>query len=168
MNILFDENFPRPLRRYLTDHIVKTAQQMGWDGVENGDLLDIAQSEFDVLLTTDRGIKYQQNFTGREIAVITLRAIDNRIPTLTPLMPQVLALLPTVQQGQVYFVEAPAEDAAAEAQARRVPRHRGNAGPIRPRTRRGTSCVPCISPSKSRSLWTARSSSWLLAGSGRS
>ena len=89
MNILFDENFPRPLRRFLLDHTVKTVQQMGWDGIENGDLLDIAQTEFDVLLTTDKGIKYQQNFTGRDIAVITLRGIDNRIPTLILLMPQV-------------------------------------------------------------------------------
>ncbi len=81
---------------------------MKWDSIENGELLDIAQADFDVLLTTDKGIKYQQNFTGRDIAVITLRARDNRIPTLTPLMPQVLALLPTVQPGQVYFVEPPA------------------------------------------------------------
>lgn len=110
MNILFDENFPRPLRRFLSEHTVKTAQQMGWDGIENGNLLDIAQSEFDVLLTTDKGIKYQQNFTDRDIAVITLRAIDNRIPTLIPLMPQVLALLPTVEPGQIYLVTEPATD----------------------------------------------------------
>lgn len=114
MNILFDENFPRPLRRYLTGHSIKTVQQMGWDGVENGDLLDIAQAEFDVLLTTDKGIKYQQNFTGRDIAVITLRARDNRIPTLIPLMPQVIAILPTVQPGQVYFVEAEPESDGPE------------------------------------------------------
>lgn len=109
MNILFDENFPRPLRRFLSGHSVKTAQQMGWDGIENGNLLAIAQAEFDVLLTTDKGIKYQQNFTGRDIAVITLRAIDNRIPTLTPLMPQVLALLPTVEPGQVYVITEAAQ-----------------------------------------------------------
>lgn len=118
MNILFDENFPRPLRRFLLDHTIKTAQQMDWDGIENGDLLDIAQVEFDVLLTTDKGFRYQQNFTGRDIAVITLRAIDNRIPTLIPLMPQVLALLPAVQPGQVYVIEAkPDKDAEQNADA---------------------------------------------------
>ena len=79
---------------------------MGWDEIENGDLLDIAQTDFDVLLTTDKGFKYQQNFTGRNIAVITLRAVNNRMEILIPLMPQVLALLPTVQPGQVYVVEA--------------------------------------------------------------
>ena len=115
MNILFDENFPRPLRRFLVGHSVRTAKQMGWAGIENGDLLAIAQSEFDVVLTTDKGIKYQQNFTGRDIAVITLRAFDNRIRTLTPLMSQVLALLPAVEPGRVYMVEAEDEQPDVEA-----------------------------------------------------
>ena len=78
---------------------------MEWLEAENGDLLAVAEAEFDVLLSTDKGIKYQQNFTDRDIAVIVLRTKDNRIPTLIPLMPKVLALLPTVQPGQVYFVE---------------------------------------------------------------
>jgi len=105
MNILFDENFPRPLRRFFPDHQVTTVQKMEWLEAENGDLLAVAEAEFDVLLSTDKGIKYQQNFTGRDIAVIVLRTKDNRMPTLIPLMPKVLALLPTVQPGQVYFVE---------------------------------------------------------------
>ena len=78
---------------------------MEWLEAENGDLLAIAEAEFDVLLSTDKGIKYQQNFTARDIAVIVLRTKDNRMPTLIPLMPKVLALLPTIQPGQVYFVE---------------------------------------------------------------
>ena len=105
MNILFDENFPRPLRRFFPDHQVTTVQKMEWLEAENGDLLAVAEAEFDVLLSTDKGIKYQQNFTDRDIAVIVLRTKDNRIPTLIPLMPKVLALLPTVQPGQVYLVE---------------------------------------------------------------
>jgi predicted nuclease of predicted toxin-antitoxin system len=104
INILLDENFPRPLRRYLTGHQVTTVQKMEWLEAENGDLLAIAEAEFDVLLSTDKNMKYQQNFTARDIAVITLRAVNNRIETLEPLMPQVLALLPTVQPGHVYFV----------------------------------------------------------------
>lgn len=105
MNIFFDENFPRPLCRFFPDHQVTTVQKMEWLEAENGDLLAVAEAEFDVLLSTDKGIKYQQNFTGRDIAVIALRTKDNRMPTLIPLMPKVLALLPTVQPGQVYFVE---------------------------------------------------------------
>ena len=105
MNILFDENFPRPLRRFFPTHQATTVQKMEWLEAENGDLLEIAEAEFDLLLSTDKGMKYQQNFTGRNIAVITLPAFDNRIETLTLLMPKVLALVPTIQPGQVYFVE---------------------------------------------------------------
>ena len=106
MNILFDENFPRPLRRFfLPEHQVTTVQKLKWLEAENGDLLAIAEAEFDVLLSTDKGIKYQQNMTGRTIAVVTLRAKSNAIETLAPIVPQVLALLPTVQPGQVYVVE---------------------------------------------------------------
>lgn len=57
-----------------------------------------------MFLTVDKGIKYQQNFAGRSIAVITLRGINNRIETHIPLMPQVLALLPTVEPGRVHVV----------------------------------------------------------------
>jgi len=77
---------------------------MGWDLLSNGRLLSLAEAQFDVFLTVDRGIKYQQNIAGRSIAVITLRAVNNRIETHRPLMPQVLALLPAVEPGQVYFV----------------------------------------------------------------
>lgn len=63
-----------------------------------------------MFLTVDKGIKYQQNFGGRSIAVITLRGINNRIETHIPLMPQVLALLPTVEPGRVYFVLADDKD----------------------------------------------------------
>ncbi len=79
---------------------------MGWDTLRNGRLLTLAEAEFDVFLTVDKGIKYQQNFTGRDIAVITLRGRNNKIETHAPLMPQVLALLPTVQPGRVYLVDA--------------------------------------------------------------
>jgi hypothetical protein len=67
-------------------------------------------------VTVDKGIKYQQNFAGRDIAVITLRGRDNKIETHAPLMPQVLALLPTVEPGQVYVVEAPPEAEEGEQQ----------------------------------------------------
>ena len=95
--------------------ITPSRQRSRWDGIENGDLLDIAQAEFGVVLTTDKSIKYQQNLTGRDIAVITLRAFDNRLPKLTPLMPQVLALLPAVEPGRVYMVEAEDEQPDVEA-----------------------------------------------------
>ena len=108
MRILFDHCTPRPLRRYLLGHEVKTSYQMGWARIVNGRLLALAEAEFDVFLTVDQNIPDQQNMRGRRIAVIVLIGIDTSPVTLAPLMPQVLALLPTVQPGHVYIV--PAED----------------------------------------------------------
>ncbi len=106
MTILLDHCLPKRLRRFLPDYQVTTARQMRWEEIENGELLALAEQQFDVLLTMDKNMKYQQNFTGRDIAVVAFRAKNNRIETLTSLMPEVLALLPTVQAGQVYAVPA--------------------------------------------------------------
>ena len=106
MRILLDHCLNWRLKRLLPGHVVKATFEMDWDAVRNGRLLTLAESQFEVFLTVDKGIKYQQNFIGRNIAVITLRGRNNRIETHAPLMPQVLALLPTVQPGQVYFVGA--------------------------------------------------------------
>jgi len=112
MKILFDHCTPKPLRRHLAGHEVRTAYQMGWDRIVNGKLLTLAETKFDVFLTVDQNIPDQQNVRGRDIAVIVLVAFDTSPVTLAPLMPQVLALLPTVQPGQVYLVEPPAEPKA--------------------------------------------------------
>lgn len=106
MNILLDHCLNWRLKRLLPGCLVKSTLEMGWDTLRNGRLLTLAEAEFDVFLTVDKGIKYQQNFTGRDIAVITLRGRNNKIETHAPLMPQVLALLPTVQPGRVYLVDA--------------------------------------------------------------
>ena len=105
MKILFDHCTPRPLRRYLPDHEVKTTYTMGWAEVTNGALLTLAEQEFDVFLTTDRNILDQQNMQGRQIVVIVLVGVNNKPVTLAPLMPQVNALLPTVEAGNIYTVQ---------------------------------------------------------------
>jgi hypothetical protein len=72
MRILFDQATPVPIRSYLVGHIVRTAAQQGWDN-RNGDLLAVAEAAgFDVLLTTDKNMFYQQNLTGRKIAMVVL------------------------------------------------------------------------------------------------
>ncbi len=106
MRILFDHCTPKSLRRHLIGHEVRTAYQMGWDRIVNGRLLALAEAKLDVFLTVDQNIPDQQNMRGRDIAVIVLIAFDTSPVTLAPLMPQILALLPTVQPGNVYFVEA--------------------------------------------------------------
>ena len=69
MRVLFDQATPVPLRSYLEGHTVRTAAQEGWDQLRNGDLLAAAEDAgFDILLTTDKNMRYQQKLTGRNIA----------------------------------------------------------------------------------------------------
>ena len=73
MNILFDQGTPLPLRRYLVEHNVETAYQKGWSDLKNGDLLERAeQNGFDLLITTDQNLRYQQNLTDRTLAILVL------------------------------------------------------------------------------------------------
>ena len=105
MRILFDHCVPKPLKRHLKGHAIRTAYEMGWDRLKNGRLLDAAQVEFDVLLTVDQNIPQQQNLQERSIALVVMMADDNKVETLLPLVPELLLLLPTTQGGQIYSVE---------------------------------------------------------------
>ena len=93
------------MKQHLPGHFVKTTQEMWWAQVQNGELLDRAEAAgFQVLLTTDRNIPYQQKLTGRNLALIILQGKKNRVETLAPLIPQVEALLLALQPGRVYVV----------------------------------------------------------------
>ena len=83
MRVLFDTCVPRPLRKGLPDHEVKTAQEMGWDRLRNGDLIQVAEEAFDVLITSDQKLKYQQNLTGRKLGIIVLPT--NHLPSVLQL-----------------------------------------------------------------------------------
>ena len=73
MRILFDQGTPVPLRQSLTSHVVATAYEQGWAALKNGELLRIAEERgFEVLVTTDTNLKYQQNLTSRSIAIVVL------------------------------------------------------------------------------------------------
>ena len=73
MLVLFDHGTPAPIRSFLEGHLVKRTQDMGWDRLTNGELLDAEEANgFDLLLTTDKNIRYQQNLTDRTIAIIVL------------------------------------------------------------------------------------------------
>ena len=73
MLIIFDQATPVPIRPFLEGHTVRTAAQQGWDRLRNGDLLTAAEAAgFDILLTTDRNMRYQQNLAGRKIAIVVL------------------------------------------------------------------------------------------------
>jgi hypothetical protein len=72
MKILFDQGTPSPLRKTLAPHLVSTAFEMGWAELENGDLLAAAEKVFDAFITTDKNLRYQQNLSGRRLAILVL------------------------------------------------------------------------------------------------
>ena len=99
MKVLLDECVPSKLRRELTGHQVLTVTERGWSGIENGELLSLAQNEFDVFLTVDQNLTYQQNLRTFNIAIVLLVAKSNRSRTLLPMMTRVRAALEIIQAG---------------------------------------------------------------------
>ena len=88
---------PRPLAPLVVGHEVRTVTQLRWTGIRNGELLSRAAESFDVVLTADQSIEFQQNLAKLPVAVVMLIAKTNRIESLEPLVPQVLAVLETLQ-----------------------------------------------------------------------
>jgi len=77
VKVLFDNNIPRQLRRALKGHEVRTAREMQWARLENGDLLSAAEDAgFDVMVTADKNISYQQNLAGRRLSLVVLSTND--------------------------------------------------------------------------------------------
>ena|SRR6266513_635073 len=72
MKIIFDQGTPAPLRNGLSGHSVSTAFELGWSSLANGELLQQAEGQFDLLITTDQNLRYQQNLTGRKLAILVL------------------------------------------------------------------------------------------------
>jgi predicted nuclease of predicted toxin-antitoxin system len=105
MKILLDENLNWRLERFLPGHACSSVPRLGWAGVKNGILLQqAAAAGFDVLISMDRSLASQQSIANLQLAVIVLRAPSNRLEDTSPLMPQVLAALPTLMPGQVVTV----------------------------------------------------------------
>jgi predicted nuclease of predicted toxin-antitoxin system len=78
MKILLDECVPWPMHRLLSSHQCATAQKRGWGGIKNGDLIRLAEGEFDLFITSDQNIRYQQNLADRRIAILELSTNDLR------------------------------------------------------------------------------------------
>ncbi len=106
MRVLLDECLPRPLVAEFHGHEVTTVPDAGWAGRSNGDLLDLAEREFDVLATVDRGMEFQQNIGERQLAIIAFAALSNRVEDLRPLMPRALEALRSIKPGQFICVGA--------------------------------------------------------------
>ncbi|OFZ90559.1 MAG: hypothetical protein A2V78_13335 [Betaproteobacteria bacterium RBG_16_64_18] len=104
MKVLVDECIDWRLMREIVGHEVKTARQMGWSTIKNGELLTLAEKEFQVFVTVDRNLSFQQNVPSFAIAVIVLRAKSNRLSDLQPLVPELLESIPTAKPGTVTYV----------------------------------------------------------------
>ena len=104
MKILLDECIDRRLAKDIAGHEVKTVPQMGWATIKNGDLLTLAEKGFEVFVTVDRNLSFQQNLSRYNIAVIVLHARSNRLQDLRPLIPKLLEVLPTAKRGEALWV----------------------------------------------------------------
>ena len=108
MRILFDNGTPRGIAKALLGHTVEEARSRGWDTLRNGELLDAAEAAgFEVFLTTDRNIRYQQNLNDRKIAVIVLSKGRWRI--IKSRLPQIFATVNAALSGSYTEVEIPVE-----------------------------------------------------------
>jgi predicted nuclease of predicted toxin-antitoxin system len=106
VKILLDECVDWRLARDLVGHDVKTARQMGWTAIKNGELLALASAEFDLFVTVDRNLSFRRNLPSLALAVVILRAKSNRLAELKPLALKLLTIIPTARRGAVAFVDA--------------------------------------------------------------
>ncbi len=105
MRVLLDESVPRPLAAELPGHNVQTVVQAGWAGVQNGELLRRATfAGFEVLVTMDRNLEYQQNIAQAGLGLVVLIARDNRVETVVPLAAAILSVLDQVRPGSVLHI----------------------------------------------------------------
>jgi hypothetical protein len=104
VRILLDECLPRRLKRAFAGHHVRTVPEAGWASRKNGDLLAVAQEQFDVLLTVDRNLSVEQDVSRYRIAVVVMSAPSNRLADLEPLAPAVLAVLDAARPGTILRV----------------------------------------------------------------
>ena len=101
MKVLLDECVDRRLARELTTFSVRTVVDLGWAGITNGELLGRAALEFDVFLTVDRNLPFQQHLPKYKIAVILVEAVSNRLSDLVKLIPRIVEAIPTAPGGTV-------------------------------------------------------------------
>ena len=109
MRALPDECVPKALKHDISSaaHTCFTVQEARWAGKTNGELLDLAESAFDVLVTLDTNLRYQQNLTGRRIAVVVLAARSNRLEDLSPLFPSCFEAVEKIKPGEIIYVGRP-------------------------------------------------------------
>lgn len=104
--MLLDACVPRRLRNSLSEHEVRTAPEMGWGDLDNGDLLDAMEGHFEALVTVDKRLPNEQHIQNRPLGVVVLRARSNRLSDLLPLAPGLHAALSSLAAGEVQEIRA--------------------------------------------------------------
>jgi hypothetical protein len=107
VRVFLDECVDWRLARDIGGHDVKTARQMGWATIDNGELLALASREFDVFVTVDRNLPFQQNLISFTIAVVVLQANTNRLADMRPLLPSLRAAIESARPGTVNYIGTP-------------------------------------------------------------
>ncbi|HXD34129.1 MAG TPA: DUF5615 family PIN-like protein [Pyrinomonadaceae bacterium] len=105
MKILLDECTPRVIKKRLPDRDIQTVQEMGWSGIKNGDLMAVAEEQFDVFITADKNLLYQQNFSNRRLSVLVLPS--NQVPIIEALISDIDNALSTAQRGSIIEIPLP-------------------------------------------------------------
>ena len=101
LRILLDENLDWRLGRDLPGHGVDSVPRLGWAGVTNGELIARAEGTYDILVTMDSGLAYQQSVVNHSLAIVVLRAPSNRLADTRPLMPRLLSSLENIAPGTI-------------------------------------------------------------------
>jgi predicted nuclease of predicted toxin-antitoxin system len=104
MKILLEECIDRRLAKEFVGYEIQTVPQMGWAGIKDRELLVLAAAVFDVFITADRNLSFQQNLSPFDLALIVLQAQSNRLADLKPLVPKVLDMLDIAPKGQATLV----------------------------------------------------------------
>lgn len=104
MKVFLDECIDWRLSREIRGHDVRTASQMGWTGIKNGELLALAAADFEVFVTVDRNLSFQQNIANLPLAVVVLRAQSNRLSDLRPLVQDLILGIGSAKRGTVTVV----------------------------------------------------------------
>jgi len=104
VKLLLDESLPRRLKASFDRHQTRTVPEMGWQGTMNGELLRLAAAEFDVFVTADQNLQYQQNLAGIDIGIIVMAAATTRLSDLLPLVPAALQAIESIRSGDVVRV----------------------------------------------------------------
>ena len=103
MKIILDENLPHYLKKVLSEHDVATVYDLGWSGVSNGELIGRIDGVYDVLLTADKNLRYQQDLTERGISIIEL--YSNRLPLIKAIETEILGALTSIEAGSCVALE---------------------------------------------------------------